>query len=105
MRLILLLVFMIATHVQLAEARDIKAQAGQPFCQKAEDLPPYLIAIDAKNFDEAHRLDCGGLAAGTRLTILDELPSDSAIGHIAHIRAFMLGGGGSIVGYTVILKP
>ena len=86
-------------------ATEIKAQAGQPFCQQFDDLQPYLMALIQKNIDEAHRYDCGGLTKGTRLSILEDIPSQSEIGHVARVRAFLLGGGGSLVGYTLIMMP
>ena len=82
----------------------MKAQAGQPFCQRFEDLQPYLIALIQKNPEEAHRYDCGGLPKGSRLVVLDDIPSDSPLGHPSHVRAYILGGGGSLVGYTLVIN-
>ena len=86
-----------------SHAAEMKAQAGQPFCQKFEDLQPYLIALLQKNIEEAQRYDCGGMPLGARLVILEDLPSEFTIGHVARVRAFILGGGGSLVGYTLVV--
>ena len=82
---------------------EVKAQAGQPFCQDVDDFKPYILALLQKNIDEAQRYSCGGLARGNRLVILEELPSESEIGHLARVRAYILGGGGSIIGYTLMI--
>ena len=102
---IIALFLMVMVGAPAADAADIKAQAGQPLCQQLDQLHEYLLALIQRNADEMHRLDCGGLPQGTRLTILEDLPSESEIGHVARVRAFILGGGGSIVGYTLIVTP
>ena len=86
-------------------ATEKKAEAGQPFCQRLEDLQPYVMALLEKNLDEMHRYDCGGLPRGIRLVILENLPSETDAGHVAHVRAYLLGGGGSISGYTLVITP
>jgi hypothetical protein len=101
----LLASFLAAFASGSAGASEIKAQAGQPFCQRLEDLQDYIIALLQHNADEAQRLDCGGLPSGARLVILEDLPTESQVGHAARVRAFILGGGGSLVGYTLIMNP
>lgn len=98
-------VFGLLVVAATANAADIKAQAGQPFCQSQDDLREYLVTLIQHNVDQMHRLDCGGPPKGARLTILEDLPSDSETSHVARIRAFILGGGGSVTGYTLIVKP
>jgi hypothetical protein len=52
---------------------------------------------------EANRADCVGMPAGTRIVILSELPSDTKLMHISHVKAYPSKGGKSVTGYTVIL--
>jgi hypothetical protein len=96
--------FFIGICGHAGNAADIKAQAGQPFCQLVDDLHDYLVARVTRNLDAMHALDCGELPQGARLTILEESPSASDIGRVARVRAFILGGGGSVTGYTLIAK-
>ena len=97
-----LMSILVASPVQAA---DMKAQAGQPFCQQEDDLKPFLMALIQKNAEQMHRYDCGGLPSGTRLVVLEDIPSPSTLGHMARVRAFLLGGGGSISRYTLVIKP
>ena len=97
--------FLIGISARAGNAADMKARAGQPFCEQVDDLHDYLVALAKRNLDAMHALDCGGLPQGARLTILQEFPSASDAGHVARVRAFILGGGGSVTGYTLITKP
>ncbi len=85
------------------DAAEMRAQAGQPFCQRFEDLQPYLLALIQNSMEEAHRYDCGGLPKGAKLVVLDDIQSESSIG-ISHVRAYILGGDGSLVGYTLVIN-
>ena len=97
--------FVIGLGAIAANAADMMAKAGQPFCEQVDDLHDYLVAIAKRNLDAMHALDCGGLPQGARLTVLQEFPSASVDGHVARVRAFILGGGGSVTGYTLVTKP
>jgi hypothetical protein len=96
---------LIGIAARAGNAADIKARAGQPFCEQVDDLHDYLVALAKRSVDAMHALDCGGLPQGARLTILEEFPSASDDGHVARVRAFILGGGGAVTGYTLITKP
>jgi hypothetical protein len=90
---------------QRSECNGHEGESWQPFCQQVDDLHDCLVAIAKRDPDAMHALDCGSLPQGVRFTILEEFPSASDAGHVARVRAFILGGGGSVTGYTLITKP
>ena len=77
--------------------------AGQPFCTKVEELQEFLLAAmqhDQRWLQSLH--SCLPAPAGTKVAIIEHLPSDSEIGHVVRVR-IITKSGASAVGYTLNL--
>lgn len=87
----------------VAHAAELKTSPGQPFCLEMDQLQEYLIAAIQKDARWMKELKCSGIVGGAKVTIIEEYPSESEIGHVVKVRIFSPNGQGSVVGYTLSL--
>ena len=83
--------------------QDVVPEGGAPFCVEQDHLQEYLLA--ALQHDDAWTKqldDCGILKAGTRIGVIEELPSQSTIGHVSKVR--VIAKGVSAVGYILLIE-
>ncbi len=78
----------------------VTPSTGQPFCTEQSELQEFMLAMLQKDIAWMKALQsCRIIKAGLKVAVIEDLPSDSDIGHVVKIRAF--GSGGSLVGYTL----
>lgn len=76
--------------------------SGQPFCDSVDDLQEYMVAALSGNSSWVGKVKhCVLLGPGPKMFVIDDLPSDSAIGHVVKVRVIFKGQ--SAVGYTLSL--
>jgi len=103
MKAILALLAAILVLTSAAHANDLKTSPGQPFCTEMAQLQEYLLAMVQRDQRWMRELDCHGIVGGAKVTIIEEYPSGSDIGHVVKVRIFSPKGQGSVVGYTLSL--
>jgi hypothetical protein len=75
---------------------------GQPLCAYEDVLHDYLAAMVNQDTEAMEQnLDCKMLKPGVRVRVLEDVPSESIIGHTVKIEAF--GPDGSVTGYSLSL--
>jgi hypothetical protein len=85
-----------------AFAGEVTTSPGQPLCDTPEHLQEWILAAvqhDDRWIKELSR-SCTSAAGGSKIVIIEDLPSDSDIGHVVKVRVFGKTSG-SVVGYTV----
>jgi hypothetical protein len=83
--------------------QDVVPDGGAPFCVEQDHLQEYILA--ALQHDDAwikQLNDCSMLKAGTRIGVIEELPSQSTLGHISKVRE--ISRGVSAVGYIFLVE-
>src|SRR3954451_8189632 len=84
----------------LAGQEMLTSPHGQPLCDDEAALREYLAAMLNQDREAMEQVDgCAMLKPGLRVAVLEDVPSDSTLGHVVKIRAF--GPYSSIVGYTL----
>lgn len=75
---------------------------GQPLCTTQSALQEFMIAAVTANKDWLNQLKgCVMVPPSATIFIIDDLPSESEIGHFVKVRAVLKGR--SVVGFTVSL--
>jgi hypothetical protein len=92
-----------AALLSSAHADELKTAPGQPFCLQMDQLQEYLIAAVKHDERWMKELDCYAIVGGAKVTIIEEYPSESDIGHVVKVRIFSPKSQGSVVGYTLSL--
>ena len=86
--------------VALAWREMLTSPHGQPVCDDEAALREYLAAMLNQDREAMEQVDgCAMLRPGLRVAVLEDVPSDSPLGHVVKIRAF--GSHSSVVGYTL----
>lgn len=83
---------------------DVTPPQGAPFCIDKDHLQEFLVAMLKQDSDWLKQLlDCALLKGGLRIGIIEELPSESALGHVSKVRVIFHGS--SVVGYMLFINP
>ena len=86
-----------------ADAGDVTPPRGAPFCIEQDHLQEYLLAMLKHDHDWMAQLpDCLFFRGGIRIGLSEELPSESAIGHVSKVRVMFRGK--SVVGYMLFME-
>jgi hypothetical protein len=85
---------------------ELRAKAGQPFCNEKDKLQEFLLALMQNNDRWLRELkdECMGLPEGAQMAVIENYSSDSTIGHVSKVRVFAPKKG-SMVGYTLVISP
>lgn len=79
--------------------------AGQPFCADQDELKEILLALIKQDMEWVRTLKTCILAKpGIKVVTIENLPSDSEIGHVAKVRLIPQGSRNSFVAYTIVIK-
>src|SRR5271157_5651425 len=83
---------------------DVVPNGGTPFCVDKDHLQEYVLAALHQDNAWVKQLnDCGLLQGGTRIGIIEELPSGSTLGHVSKVRVISRTGV-SVVGYILVIE-
>jgi hypothetical protein len=83
--------------------QDVVPDGGAPFCVEQDHLQEYILAALQRDDAWIKQLDdCGILKAGTRIGVIEELPSQSTSGHVSKVR--VISRGVNAVGYVFLIE-
>lgn len=87
----------------LAEDAGTTGPNGMMFCQQQDHLQEFFLALVKQDKEWIAQLDdCIVLKPNLKMSVIQEMPSDTKLGHVDKVRVFARGS--SFVGYAVILN-